>query len=138
MFLGLMLLLAVGLFVTMNVQANNDLTKNKEVYALANDVNGEPAVDVTSVEYNYKNGYVDSYTVHLSLRTDGTKIHSYRIKVTPKEKITGAVVESVQYWNITTKNDRNGSVTFNCRAPKDGDAAYCAEYDFFAEIVSVE
>ena len=135
MFLGLVLLLTLGLIGTKNVQANNSKdASNVKVCTLSTDVQGNAEVYVIDVKYNYSNGYVVSYTVKLRLIPD--EYRRYRIKVTPKDKITGAVVEAAQYTELTTKQIVETEVTFHCNVTKNGDAAYCAAYDFIAEIVN--
>lgn len=115
-----------------------DLTPSEKESSLSVDVADNVNVYVTEIKYNYKNGYVDSYTVKLEISGhNSTLLKSYRVKVTPKDKITGAVVEAVQYTSISCGGNSNckGEVTFNCRVPSGGDAAYCSDYDFVAEIV---
>ena len=125
-----MLLLAVGLFGAMDVQANNDSIGNEEVCTLTNDVNGEPEAFVSDVNYK-KDG---SIVVTVRIRNCDGKSH--RVKVSPTSQITGIVVEGSLYCTVCCDcSDKTASVTFNCKAGKEGDAAYCVAYTFNAEIV---
>ena len=137
--LGFVILITSSLFSFSDIQACDNPTNNEKEMIITSKCTGTPIVEVTDVQYNYKNGYVDSYTVKLKLTRDSKQYaKSYRVKVTPKDKITGAVVEAVQYVSINCgyyETTGTAEVTFNCRATKDGDPAYCASYDFIASIV---
>lgn len=85
--------------------------------------------------YVYNVRYNDDGTIIVVVRIKNKErgVH-YRVKVTPKDKITGTIVEGAVYGTVG-QNDVDCEVTFHCYSGKESDAPYCRQYDFNVEIV---
>ena len=128
LFLGLVLLLTVGLFGVKNVQAINNLTDAEKVSSLASDVKDSPEAYVYDVTYG------SDGTIKVTVKVRNGDGGRHRVKVTPTSQIKGVVVEGALYCTVPG-DGRSATVTFNCKAGKEGEAEYCAAYTFNAEIV---
>lgn len=126
-FLGLILILAVGLFGVKNVQASKDSVGNEKISTMTIDVKGSPEAYVYDVTYG-TNG-----TIKVTVKVRNHGGDSHRVKVTPTSQIRGVVVEGALYCSVAGSG--SGTVTFNCKAGKEGQAEYCAAYTFNAEVV---
>ena len=120
----------VGILGANNVYANNDNDNDNTLQknAIVEDCTAEPTAYVFDVEYK-KDG-----VILVSVRVKNGGDGMYRIKVTPKDQITGTVVEGSLY-TIVSKNNPTGYVRFHCYSGKESEAPMCRAYTFNAEIV---
>lgn len=120
----------VSMFSINNASANNGIDKtNHDAVASSHDCADSPSAYVYDVRYDDDGEIV--VTVRIKNKERG--VH-YRVKVTPKDKITGTIVEGARYGTIGN-DDVDCEVTFHCYSGKESDAPYCRQYDFNAEIV---
>lgn len=127
--LGLAVVLSLGLFGVKFAYANYDLFDLSNHDTLVKEADEEPSVYVYNVDYG-SDGKI-KVTVQIKNKQGYT---SYRVKVTPTSQITGVIVEGSLYCD-TNATSGQGSVTFNCKSGKEGDAQMCVAYTFNAEIV---
>lgn len=113
-----------------NIYAYNGTDKAKyNTVAASQDCADSPSAYVYDVRYS-DNGEI---VVVVRIKNKEKGVH-YRVKVTPKDKITGTIVEGARYGTVG-QNDVDCEVTFHCYSGKESDAPYCRQYDFNAEIV---
>lgn len=113
-------------FVLVNNSSNSNNTQISTV-----NCNDDAKAYIQDVKYNLDRGTID---VMVSVK-GGDFGTSYRIKVTPKNQITGVVVEGALYCTVNRKNAGYKTVTFHCYSGKESDAPYCRAYTFNVEIV---
>lgn len=120
----------VSMFSINNIYANNgfDMVNNNTV-ATFQDCAESPSAYVYDVHYNDDGEIV----VVVRIKNKEKGVH-YRVKVTPKDKITGTIVEGARYGTVG-QNDVDCEVTFHCYSGKESNAPYCRQYDFNVEIV---
>lgn len=119
----------VSMFSINNAYANNGIDKtNHDAVASSQDCADSPSAYVYDVRYD------DDGTIVVTVRIKNKERgRLYRIKVTPKDKIAGTIVEGARYGTIGDNVDCE--VTFHCYSGKESEAPYCRQYDFNAEIV---
>ena len=109
-----------------NIDNNNDNTSQEKV--IVEDCTAEPTAYVFNVEYE------NDGAILVAVRVKNGGDGMYRIKVTPKDQITGTVVEGSLYTTVS-KDKPTGYVRFHCYSGKESDAPMCRAYTFNAEIV---
>lgn len=108
---------------------SNSMSSNNQSATINSTDDARAYID--DVRYDLDKGKID---VVVSVKGGEFK-SSYHVKVTPKDQITGVVVEGALYCYVNRSHSRTSTVTFHCYSGKEGDAPMCRAYTFIAEIV---
>ena len=120
----------VSTFGINNAHADNDTKESTTQLTTSSDnYSSDPQAYVSDVDYDLEKGIIQ---VWVTIKNGDGDCH--RVKVTPKDQISGVVVEGSLYVNAGSTCG-NGCVTFHCYSGKEGDAPMCRAYTFNAEIV---